>query len=43
MKEKFYDNIDFVQLLEKFEEVEYPLDILISRLQLHMSPRGLKY
>ena len=27
----------------KLTEVEYPLDILILGLQLHMSPRGLKF
>ena len=42
-EEKFYDNIDIIQLMGKSTEVEYPLDILILGLQLHMSPRGLKF
>ena len=39
---KNYDNIDVVQLLGKSVEVDYPLGIMILRLQLHRSPRGLK-
>ena len=41
-EEKFYDNIDIIQVMGKSTEVEYPLDILILGLQLHMSPRGFK-
>ena len=41
-EENFYDNMDVVQLMDKSVEVDYPLDILIPGLQLHMSPRGLK-
>ena len=41
-EEKFYDNIDILQLINKSKEVEYPIAILILGLQLHMSPRGLK-
>ena len=41
-EEKFYDNIDIVQLMDKAEALEYPLCILVLGLQLHVSPRGLK-
>ena len=41
-EEEFYDNIDVDQLMGNLFEVDYPLDILILGLQLHMSPGGLK-
>ena len=41
-EEKFYDNIDVVQLIDKTEALEYPLCMLVLGLQVHMSPRGLK-
>ena len=41
-EEKFYDNIDILQLINKSQEVGYHIAILILGLQMHMSPRGLK-
>ena len=42
-EEKFFDIVDNLQLIDKSMEVEYPLAIPILGLQLHMSPRGLKF
>ena len=40
--EKFYDNIDMLQLTQKAIEVEYPLMIFTLGLQMHLAPRALK-
>ena len=40
--EKFYDNIDMLQLTQKAIEVDYPLMIFTLGLQMHLAPRALK-